>query len=276
MQFGAADLLILDALDYPFTIPLEALTQNRDRPLSRLLADWTTPRVSAPTSLPAQLGYATVATNPVSLDGGFAVSSFRSTAPEPRAPADRIEGLTVNLHGFRATFLKESAAVLGTRAGQAFGQLSSSTLSAGFRHAATLGAWTLTADAEIAWTAPTVQPGLLRALSPIVSSTARLSASRMLGLDRLTLAVTQPLRAERGTATFHLPQAMDGPATIVHHTVTTTVVPESRSLQFGLVWNATPAHGRHACIALVRQVNPDHRAAPRPEHALLARYARTW
>ena len=43
MQFGAADLLILDALDYPFTIPLEALTQNRDRPLSRLLADWTTP-----------------------------------------------------------------------------------------------------------------------------------------------------------------------------------------------------------------------------------------
>ena len=82
-------------------------------------------------------------------------------------------------------------------------QLSSSTLSAGFRHAATLGAWTLTADAEIAWTAPTVQPGLLRALSPIVSSTARLSASRMLGLDRLTLAVTQPLR--RGTGHGHLP-----------------------------------------------------------------------
>lgn len=270
LGFTGPDILVLDSLDYPFSVPFAVFTPQRPDDLSSLLDTWTRPAdVRQPSLTP--IAFASSVTHvplPITI-GSATLTAFHVT--------DRttVTGISIAAPGLTAGFVNEPTSALGLHTSGAFGQISASTLYAGLHRQTTIGSWRISAQAEIAWTRPIVQPSLLRSLSPIVSSTARISATRRLDTHTLGFILAQPLRAEHGTATFLLPTAMNGPDTVVHETVHSDVTPPRRNLQFGLTWS--PSNLRHGQLqaAWVHQTAPAHRAAT-PDHAFLASYSLSW
>ena len=267
LGFTGPDILVLDSLDYPFSVPFAVLTPQRPDDLSNLLDTWTRPPV-APRRLLTPLAFA---------------DSFTHT-PLPHSSANILltafhdtntTGVSIATPLLTAGFISEPDSALGLQTSGAFGQVSASTLYAGLYREASIGQWAVSAHAEIAWTRTAVQPSLLRSLSPIISSTARIAATRRFQAHTFGIALAQPLRAEHGTATFFLPTGMAGPDTIMHETVHSDVTPPRRNLQLGVTWSPSHLRYGHLQAAWVHQTAPAHRPAP-SDNAFLANYTLNW
>ena len=150
-----------------------------------------------------------------------------------------LEGLTLtwNPQTFddltvEAGYLKEKKSLLGTQASGAFGQLSADTLFLSAAINTTAGRWQLAAQGELGHVIPSLGHSLLiDRVSPLTTSAFGLEATRPFDNGAsFSFSLRQPLRVERGAATFSLPTGRSQDGVVLGKTLSAPLAPRGRQL----------------------------------------------
>jgi len=172
--------------------------------------------------------------------------------------------------GLQLGWMQERETLLGSSAGGAFGRLAAAAAFAGISGEAETGAWRMVAAAEVGAVAASARDGIITTLSPIATSAFSLHARRSFaGTGTLHLAVSQPLRVERGRARLSVPAGRTKAGAVVRSPVAAELEPSGRQLDLAAQWRQPLAVGELRLGVLVTH-QPGHRAAADPELALLS------
>ena len=202
------------------------------------------------------------------------LSQTETPHASPSPHAARVLGVSLQLG-----VVRESERALGAGAEGAFGALRGATLFGGATAHWPLAAnWRAFAAAHAGYTRATAPKklNLVEGVTPLVSSAFGVGLARANWLragDQLTLAVTQPLRVERGRARLHwaVGRTRYGELTRTRHAF--ALAPTGRQFDFTLAYARAFATGELTLAALATR-EPGHNATRAPEYTFLLRYAR--
>ncbi len=145
--------------------------------------------------------------------------------------------------------VREADGFLGTRVQESFGAVHGETLFTGFNGVwkpAGEDGWQVPVSAHLGSTRAQTGDGFLRGIDDVLSSTFTFGATRSslwrTG-DRFSLSLSQPLRAESGEMTLHVPIGRTPSGEVVRKTHELDLVPDSRTLQFNALYRIPYASG---------------------------------
>jgi hypothetical protein len=121
------------------------------------------------------------------------------------------------------------------------------------------------------------EQGLLRGLSMLYSSSFGLGIARRdlaVAGDRLTMALTQPLRVEAGDAALDRPLGRTFDGQILRRRERIALAPEGREVDLEIGYRVGLAGLGDLSVNWLTRVQPGHDAEARPEHALALRLER--
>ena len=172
--------------------------------------------------------------------------------------------------GFTAGWIEERGTMLGSFGQGAFGDLSAGTAFFGFDGAVDLAGWSIGADAELGVARPTAQGGIIREISTLATSTFAVSASRTFAsAGSLAFSLSQPLRVERGWASFAAPAVRTRQGEVLYRSFRADVTPGGRQLDLAGQWSRPLPLGELR-LGAVWSHRPGHRSVPGPQLALLS------
>ena len=300
-------VMALDALRAPFWHRLDSFTQAARGPsvASRLggflaagpawregaNAELTAPGVAAPGSAAASLtlnaarleaaaglrgSHLALAEGAVratlAAGGGLSAAAFTTRGIPGRRPAF---GAVLNWRrngwpvGFRAGWIGEPETLLGSTGRGAFGSLAGDTSFVGVDARANLAGWRIGAGAELGIVAPDVRAGLLARVSPLATSAFTLDATRALaGAGVVRFSVSQPLRVERGRASFAVPAGRTRAGMVRYDTVRASLAPSGRQMDLAAEW-LRPLPTGELRLGAVFSHRPGHRGGAGPELTFL-------
>ena len=228
------------------------------------------------------------------LEGGHlalshGASRFSMTGPQGWGAtlfqeAGALEGLSVawNPQSFddltiQAGYLKEKQSLLGTQASGAFGQLSANTLFLQAGINTTAGGWQLAAQGELGHVIPSLGHSLLiDSVSPLTTSAFGLTATRLFDNgSRLSFSLRQPLRVERGTATFSLPTGRTRDGVVLGKTLSAPLDPRGRQLDLTVKLDV-PLWGGDVSMGATRSQQPRHQLGAAPRWTVFTGYRSTY
>ena len=205
--------------------------------------------------------------------GGLSAAAFTTKGIAGRAPAIgaalswRRPG---SLLGFRAGWIGEPGTLLGSIGEGAFGALAADTSFLGVDAHADLAGWRIGATAELGIVAPDPGRGIVAGISPLATSAFALHATRALpGSGALRLSVAQPLRVERGRASFTVPAARTKQGAVLYSSVPAELAPSGRQMDISGQWHR-PLAGGALRLGTVLSLRPGHRRTAAPELVFLA------
>ena len=228
------------------------------------------------------------------LEGGHLALSHGASRFSMRGPqgwgatlfqeTDSLEGLTVTWNpltfddlSIEAGYLKEKKSLLGTQASGAFGQLSADTLflSAGIN--TTAGRWHLAAQGELGHVIPSLGHSLLiDRVSPLTTSAFGLEATRPFDNGTsFSFSLSQPLRVERGAATFSLPTRRSQDGVVLGKTLSAPLAPRGRQLDLTAKLQL-PLWGGDVSMGAVRSQHPQHQVGAAPQWTVFTGYRSSW
>ena len=226
----------------------------------------------------AEGGHFALADNATTLtltgSNGMAITAFTASGFAGRSPAS---GITLSWRpfdvpvGFRAGWLAEQETLLGTTATGAFGRLSADAAVTGLETRFEIGRWHLTADAEIGKAHPQVRGGIITRMSSLTTSAFAFNATRRLANGGLVrLALSQPLRVERGRAALSVPIGRTKDGDVLRQPVSAYLVPSGRQIDVSAQWSHSLADGNELRFDATWMHNPGHNAGAAPALSLLA------
>ena len=172
----------------------------------------------------------------------------------------------------RLGVLNERESLLRMTAAGAFGELAARVAFAGARFVTETGGWRLAADAELGLTGAAPTRGLVRELSPLVTSAIEVVGERTFpGRGRLRLSVAQPLRVESGQARFDVPVDRTREGRVVHREAGGSLVPSGRQIDVAAQWRS-PAAGGEIRLGATVSFQPGHVSGSDAEIITLAGY----
>ena len=169
--------------------------------------------------------------------------------------------------GLRAGWMGERRTLLGTGSEGAFGNLVADSVFAGIEADAELGQWRLGGTAEIGTVHARARNGMFGDVSPLVTSTFALHATRQTqkgGAFRVSLS--QPLRVEDGHTQLAVPSGRTTAGEVVRSAVAVGLEPSGRQvdlalqwqhplelgiLRLGATWSREPGHRKNADSELI-------------------------
>ncbi len=172
--------------------------------------------------------------------------------------------------GLRAGWLGERKAMLGSRADGAFGALSANSFVTGFETGTEFKGWHLAADAEVGVVTSDTRGGILTGLSEVYTSAFSLRAHRSLtAQDEITFSVSQPPRIEHGSAGFTVPVGRTKAGTVLHESISASLVPSGRQIDVSARWQREDTLGGEFRTEVTASRHPGH-MDENPEFSLLA------
>ena len=283
-EFTAREVALFDDLNAPFWVPLGAFVgspgaQRLDYRMYRSLAGLQAARsvfspvagIAGRSSGPWINRLYDRADSHASLAAGGIQAGLTSGAGSLfafTAPGGQAWGLGAALQPgplyLGAGWLREEQGLLGSSAHGGFGTLAADTAFAGAGAAFQLGAWDIAVSAELGASAPK-SSGILE-FSSLWTSTYALHAQHR----RLRLSLTQPLRAESGTADLQLPVGRTKAGEPLYAHAQYPLQPSGRQLDFSVSWDQPLAVGGLRLEAVYTR-DPGH-VRGHSDTALLASY----
>jgi Subtilase family len=123
------------------------------------------------------------------------------------------------------------------------------------------------------------RPGLLRDISALSSGSFGLGLTRRALAtkgDRLTLAISQPLRVETGAAEIDRPLGRTFDGRIVRQRTNVDLAPSGRELDLELGYRIVLGSGGELALNWLTRLQPGHDTAAGPEHAIALKLRRRW
>jgi hypothetical protein len=123
------------------------------------------------------------------------------------------------------------------------------------------------------------RPGLLREISVLSSGSFGLGVIRRALAtkgDRLTLAISQPLRVETGAAEIDRPLGRTFDGRILRRRANVDLAPSGRELDLELGYRLVLAGAGELGLNWLTRLQPGHDAAAEPEHAIVLKLRRRW
>ena len=204
---------------------------------------------------------------------GLSAAAFTTGPPRALMPASgavlswRPEGIPV---GFVAGWIEERGTMLGSFGQGAFGSLSAGTAFFGFEGTVDLAGWSLGADAELGVARPAAHGGIIREISPLATSTFAVHANRTFARrGSLALSLSQPLRVERGWASFATPAIRTRRGEVLYRSFRAELTPGERQLDLAGQWSRPLPLGELR-LGAVWSHRPGHRSVLGPQLALLS------
>ena len=176
-----------------------------------------------------------------------------------------------------AGYLKEKKSLLGTQASGAFGQLSADTLFLSAAINTTAGRWQLAAQGELGHVIPSLGHSLLiDRVSPLTTSAFGLEATRPFDNGAsFSFSLRQPLRVERGAATFSLPTGRSQDGVVLGKTLSAPLAPRGRQLDLTAKLQL-PLWGGDVSMGAVRSQHPQHQLGAAPQWTVFTGYRSSW
>ena len=171
--------------------------------------------------------------------------------------------------GVRAGWIGERETVLGSAGEGAFGALAADTSFLGVDASTELAGWRIGANAEVGIVVPATRGGLVNRVSSLSTSAFALHASRALaGSGALRFSLSQPLRVERGRASFTVPAGRTKQGAVWYSTVPADLAPSGRQVDIAGQWHRPLGKG-DLRLGAVYSHRPGHREAADPELTFL-------
>jgi subtilase-type serine protease len=123
------------------------------------------------------------------------------------------------------------------------------------------------------------RPGLLRDISMLSSGSFGLGLTRRALAtkgDRLTLAISQPLRVETGAAEIDRPLGRTFDGRILRQRAPVDLAPSGRELDLELGYRIVLGGRGELGLNWLTRLQPGHDAAAGPEHAIALKLRRRW
>ena len=191
-----------------------------------------------------------------------------------------VSGASVSLRpadsplGLRAGWLEERESLLGSSTSGAFGAMTSDAVFAGLRFDGGFGQWRMSANAEIGTVTSSVRSGLITDVSPLTTTAFSLNANRVFDDDgSLRLTVSQPLRVERGRASFSLPSGRTKAGEVLRGSISTDVEPSGRQIDVAAQWSQ-PLNAGELRLGAILTRQPGHRTSEALELTVLSGWRR--
>ena len=163
------------------------------------------------------------------------------------------------LLGLHAGWLDEGQTLLGTASGGAFGSLSGQAVFTGIEANAEFGPWRLGASAEIGSVSAQPRGGLVRKISPLVTSAFALHANRSVADGSAwRLSLSQPLRIESGHALLDVPTGRTKAGNVVRNVLSADLEPSGRQVDLALGW-LRPLDSGVLRLGATLSLEPGHR-----------------
>ena len=172
--------------------------------------------------------------------------------------------------GLRAGWIGERETMLGSLSEGAFGALTSDVFFGGVSVDAEIGEWRVGADAEVGTASPGAGGGIIEEVSPLTTSSFTLYGSRMFSGDGvLRMAVSQPLRVERGRASLTVPVGRTKSGEVFRAPVPASLVPGGRQVDFAVRWSQ-PFYVGEIRLGVIASAFPGHVAGSDTELTFLS------
>ena len=166
---------------------------------------------------------------------GWTVTAFSNEGLEQKAPVSgavvswKPAGMPIRV---RLGWMGERKALLRSRTSGAFGRMQSDSMFAGIEGTARIGAWRISAGAEIGRATPSVHGGMIVGISPLSTSAFAIRALRNLDdKTSFTLSLAQPLRVESGHARFSIPVDLGRSGGLLHRDLGAPLEPTGRQIE---------------------------------------------
>ena len=160
--------------------------------------------------------------------------------------------------------------MLGSLSEGAFGALASDVFFGGVSVDAEIGEWRVGADAEVGTASPGAGGGIIDEVSPLTTSSFTLYGSRMFSGDGvLRMAVSQPLRVERGRASLTVPVGRTKSGEVFRAPVSASLVPGGRQVDFAVRWSQ-PLYVGEIRLGVIASAFPGHVAGSDTELTFLS------
>jgi len=179
--------------------------------------------------------------------------------------------------GLRSGWIAERESALGTTVDGAFGRLAANAFFIGFDAEATIKAWRVFGGAELGFTRPEADGGLIEDLSPVATSSLSLHAERAIAQNQtIRFSVAQPLRVETGRAELSVPVGRTRDGDVLRERMTGSLVPSGRQVDLSVQWRRRLDGGGAFALGADLILDPGHRAGDRPDLELLAGFRKAF
>ena len=205
---------------------------------------------------------------------GLRAAAFATPASIGRAPATGLV-MAYQPRGVPAAlqvgWLGERQTLLGTATAGGFGQMAGRAIFLGLSAELEMGAWTLSADAEIGAVSPRVHSGLVTGISSLATSAFALGLSRGTAAGgTVTIGLSQPLRVNDGDAALSIPVGRTKGGGVVRSSVEADLTPSGRQLEISLRAGRPLAAGGEVLADVTWTEDPGHEAHARSSLRVLA------
>ena len=212
---------------------------------------------------------------------GWTVTAFSNEGLERKAPVSGVTmswkpaGMPIRI---RLGWVGERKALLRSRTSGAFGRTQADSLFAGIEGAAHLGAWRVSAGAEIGRSTPSVHGGMIVGVSPLRTSSLAIRALRNLdNRTSVTLSLAQPLRVESGHVRFSVPVDLGQDGRLLHRDLSAPLEPTGRQIELAAHWRRALARtGGELRLGTVLTRHPGHSATAEPHAQFMVGWRRVF
>ena len=205
---------------------------------------------------------------------GFGVSAFSTEGMKGQMP---VSGATLSWQptdsplALTSGVVAERETMLGSTTSGAFGRVSGSSTFAGIEGNTRIGAWQMSAGAELGTVNAAARGGLISDVTPLATSAFALRAERKLGdRDALLVSVGQPLRVEAGRAKLSIPVGRTKDGRVLRRSFTADLKPSGRQIDIAAQWRRPLGDGTEMRLGASWSRRPGHDASAGPDLSLLA------
>ncbi len=161
----------------------------------------------------------------------------------------------------RLSGLRETDSVLGSQTEGAFGQVATRSMTAGAVSEFELADWRVRAEVEVGRAQPEVGGGVITAMGDVLTSGFAVHATKRIDRkNRVTLGLSQPMRAESVELAMSVPVGRTKEGRVVYADVESNVKPTGRQIDLSVSWErGTSATDRFMLEGVYRR-EAGHRA----------------
>ena len=178
--------------------------------------------------------------------------------------------------GLRAGWMGEGETLLGTGSEGAFGNLVADSVFAGIEADTEFGPWHIGGSAEIGTVSAHARSGMFGTISPLVTSTFALHATRQIREgSAFQASLSQPLRVEEGRTSLAVPSGRTIAGEVIRSAVAVGLEPSGRQVDLALQWRQPLVRGTWRLGATLSR-DPGHRGNASPDLILLSDWRRSF
>ena len=171
---------------------------------------------------------------------------------------------------FRGGLIVEQQSMLGSQLAGAFGNISARSMFVGVNWRRQFESWNLHAEVEIGKSYGSARDGMIKNISPLVSSAFALHAHRPLWEGTFSFSTSQPLRIETGKAQMSVPIGRTQQGQVLHRSLSVGLTPTSRQVDTVAQWARSFGNDGTLRLGAIRSHHPGHDASVDADFTILA------